>query len=116
MPPTAPTAHSAKPICAPLARLAAGLFCIALALPVGARDSRVPREFKRLHVCPATDLPRGPCPGWIIDHIIPLCAGGPDRIDNLQWQMTADAKAKDREEARLCRALRKKTLAPLLTS
>ena len=41
-------------------------------------------EFKRLRPCPATGQARGPCPGYVVDHIIPLCAGGPDRPDNMQ--------------------------------
>jgi hypothetical protein len=63
--------------------------------------------FKRDHPCPATSLPRGACPGWIVDHIVPLCAGGPDAPNNMQWQTVAAAKAKDREEMRQCRALKK---------
>jgi hypothetical protein len=40
-----------------------------------------------------------------VDHIIPLCAGGADAPSNMQWQTTAEAKAKDREEMKTCRAL-----------
>lgn len=32
--------------------------------------------------------------------------GGPARPENMQWQTVADAKAKDREEMRLCRSMR----------
>ena len=56
----------------------------------------------RLHRCPATSKPRGSCPGYIIDHVIPLCAGGPDSSVNMQWQTVAAAKIKDREERRQC--------------
>lgn len=59
-------------------------------------------EFQRQHPCPATGSPRGPCPGWIVDHVTPLCAGGPDEVTNMQWQTTEDAKDKDREERRQC--------------
>ena len=46
-------------------------------------------------------------PGYIVDHIIPLCAGGPDSIENLQWQTVEEAKEKDKLERKMCRELRK---------
>ena len=42
-------------------------------------------------------------PGHVIDHIVPLACGGRDSPDNMQWQTTAEAKAKDRVERRGCR-------------
>lgn len=71
------------------------------------RSATAVREFKRLSPCPDTGKSRGSCPGWIVDHIIPLCAGGADAASNMQWQTVADAKAKDRDEYAQCRALRK---------
>lgn len=59
-------------------------------------------EFKRQQPCPSTGLPRGPCHGYIIDHVTPLCAGGADAPSNMQWQTIPEAKAKDRNERRLC--------------
>jgi hypothetical protein len=44
-----------------------------------------------------------PCPGYVIDHVQPLCAGGPDRRENMQWQAAAEARIKDRWERRICR-------------
>lgn len=44
-------------------------------------------------------------PGYVVDHTIPLCAGGPDTPSNMQWQLVAEAKVKDRFEVALCRAL-----------
>lgn len=70
------------------------------------RSGAVLAEFQRAHPCPSTGLPRGPCPGYIKDHKIPLCAGGRDHPDNLQWQTVAEAKAKDVAEWRECRLLR----------
>lgn len=64
-------------------------------------------QFKRLHPCPATGQARGPCPGYVVDHIQPLCAGGADAPRNMQWQTVADGKVKDRAERRECRALRR---------
>lgn len=55
-------------------------------------------EFRRLNPCPATGLVKGPCAGYVIDHIKALACGGPDAPENMQWQTVADAKAKDRWE------------------
>lgn len=53
--------------------------------------------------CPATGLPTGACPGYQVDHVIPLACHGPDEMGNMQWQAIADAKAKDRVERAGCR-------------
>jgi hypothetical protein len=62
------------------------------------RSQAAKNAFKREHPCPATHLPTGPCPGYIIDHIIALKRGGADSPSNMQWQTVEDAKAKDRVE------------------
>lgn len=49
------------------------------------RSSKVLSAFKRIHLCPVTKLPTGPCAGWSIDHILPLACGGCDAVWNLQW-------------------------------
>lgn len=49
------------------------------------RSSAVLREFKKLHPCPATHLRTGSCPGWQMNHVIPLASGGCDAIFNIQW-------------------------------
>ena len=69
----------------------------------GAKDS-----FKRLHPCPATGRASGPCPGYVIDNIVPLCASGPDAAYNMQWQATAQSKEKDRWERTQCNAFPKR--------
>lgn len=77
-------------------------------------EARIPRShaaidaFKRAHACPSTGRPRGRCRGYIIDHVIPLCAHGADAPRNMQWQTVAAAKVKDRGERRECAALRRK--------
>lgn len=81
------------------------LILAALVAAPAAAESRSPTaraEFKRLHPCPATGSPRGACPGWVIDHVVPLACGGVDAPANMQWQTKADAAAKDREERRGC--------------
>jgi hypothetical protein len=45
-----------------------------------------------------TGATRGPCAGYVIDHIQALKHGGADSPDNMQWQTREAAKAKDRLE------------------
>jgi hypothetical protein len=79
---------------------------ISLALPSafahsGERIKRDPSQrlaFVKMNPCPATGKTRGRCPGWVVDHIIALKHGGPDRPDNMQWQTIEEAKHKDRWE------------------
>ena len=54
--------------------------------------------FKKLHLCPSTGKAKGACPGWVVDHVIPLACGGKDLPINMQWMTAADAKAKDKWE------------------
>ena len=49
------------------------------------RRADVRAAFKRLHPCPATARAVGACPGWQIDHVIPLACGGCDSVGNAQW-------------------------------
>src|SRR4051812_8828732 len=73
---------------------------------VGAETYRDPTQraaFVKVHPCPATGKVRGACPGYVVDHIKPLCAGGADHPKNMQWQTIADAKVKDREERKICK-------------
>jgi hypothetical protein len=59
--------------------------------------------FIRENPCPVTGLRRGSCPGWEVDHIQPLCAGGPDKKENLQWLSVEDHRFKTRVDVRECR-------------
>jgi hypothetical protein len=38
----------------------------------------------------------------VVDHVIPLCAGGADTPVNMQWQTVDAGKAKDRAERAQC--------------
>jgi hypothetical protein len=60
-------------------------------------------EFKRLAPCPSTSERRGKCPGYQIDHIQPLCAGGPDSHSNMQWLSVGEHKKKTARDVRYCR-------------
>src|SRR5437868_3616872 len=42
------------------------------------RDVHQRAAFVKLHPCPATGKAKGPCLGYVVDHIKPLCAGGAD--------------------------------------
>ena len=66
------------------------------------RSASVKREFQLTHPCPATGRTSGACPGYVKDHVNPLKCGGPDAVSNMQWQTTADAKAKDKWETKGC--------------
>jgi len=58
--------------------------------------------FKHAHPCPANGAVKGRCPGYIVDHIVPLCACGADKPANMQWQTLAESRAKDRLENQQC--------------
>jgi hypothetical protein len=63
-----------------------------------ARSAAAKRSFEKSHPCPSTGKSGGACPGYVVDHVTPLKRGGPDAPSNMQWQTTAEAKAKDRVE------------------
>jgi len=54
--------------------------------------------FRETHPCPATGKIKGACPGYVVDHIVPIKRGGGDNPMNMQWQTVEDAKLKDRWE------------------
>ena len=73
-----------------------------------ARSTAAVNAFKRANTCPATGkASTASCPGYIVDHIKPLCACGEDSPNNMQWQTLADSKAKDKLEDAECAALKK---------
>lgn len=68
-----------------------------------ARDRSVRRDFHRSNPCPSTGRTSGACPGYVVDHVVPLCAGGLDDPTNMQWQDRESARHKDRGERAQCR-------------
>lgn len=72
----------------------------------GYRSAKAKHDFKSAQPCPATGKSRGACPGWVIDHVIPLACGGADAPSNMQWQTLEDAKAKDKWERKSCQRRR----------
>lgn len=73
------------------------------AIPCTERTTAARNAFQRAHPCPSNGQQQGPCPGYVVDHVVPLCAGGPDDPKNMQWQTISAAKEKDVEESSLCR-------------
>lgn len=53
--------------------------------PMPNRSQRVIYEFRKQHPCPATGVTTGACPGWEVDHVIPLACCGKDELINLRW-------------------------------
>jgi hypothetical protein len=63
-----------------------------------ARDPRASSSFKKQHPCPSTGKAYGSCPGYTVDHVVPLKRGGADAPHNMQWQTNEAAKQKDKWE------------------
>lgn len=82
----------------------------AISMGLGARTERSAAEvlaFKRQNPCPATGKRSGACPGHQVDHANPLCAGGADHRDNMQWLTIEEHRMKTRSDVRMCRNFRK---------
>lgn len=71
-----------------------------------ARDPAKVREFRQTHACPSTGQFTGACKGYVVDHIMPLCAGGLDEPRNMQWQEYKQSLIKDNLERELCRRVK----------
>lgn len=69
------------------------------------RRSDVRHAFRQFHPCPVTGGLSSKCPGWEIDHVIPLACGGCDAVSNMQWLptglKTAAKVGKDRFERKI---------------
>lgn len=85
------------------ALIAALLLLTAGLVDAAPRSMAARAEFQRANPCPATGKARGACPGYVVDHVVPLCAGGADDPSNMQWQTREQAKVKDAFERRQCR-------------
>ena len=78
--------------------------CAAQQAPATKRSNTTPRAFQQAHPCPSTHQAKGTCPGWQRDHIKPLCAGGPDTIDNMQWLTIEQHRTKTKTDLAACRS------------
>jgi hypothetical protein len=70
------------------------------------RRTAVLTAFQRTHPCPSTGLTDKACPGWAMDHVVPLACGGCDAVWNLQWlpnslKSCAGTVCKDRFERKI---------------
>lgn len=63
-------------------------------------------EFHQVVPCPATGDVGRPCPGHEIVHIVPLCAGGPHLVSNMEWWPRAKAREKGQHDTQECRKAR----------
>jgi 5-methylcytosine-specific restriction endonuclease McrA len=70
--------------------------------PKPKRDPRARAAFRRLKPCPATGQKKGACPGYEIDHVVPLAAGGADAPHNMQWLTRKQHREKTRRERQAC--------------
>jgi len=79
---------------------------MSLDIEVGTKRAPTPamNQFRK-----QTGYPNGR-PGWVIDHLVPMCAGGPDDVANLQWQDRTASYRKDVFERALCVAMKKQGL------
>ena len=62
------------------------------------RSSQAKHDFMKSNPCPSTGRTSGACPGYVVDHVVPLKRGGADKPNNMQWQTLQEAKAKDKRE------------------
>ena len=62
------------------------------------RNPAMRSVFLSQNPCPSTGKTKGACPGYVVDHIVPIKRGGGDNPYNMQWQLIVDAKEKDRWE------------------
>lgn len=86
--------------------LALTVACALLAAKANAdplRSRALRSEFQRLNPCPATGERRGACPGYEVDHIQALCAGGRDELENLAWLAVEAHRDKTRRDVAACR-------------
>lgn len=88
--------------------LVAALFGLPTASAKTHRSHSAIAAFKHQQPCPANGKTSGPCPGYVIDHVKPLCAGGADDPSNMQWQTVEEGKAKDRIEREQCRGMQQR--------
>jgi hypothetical protein len=63
-----------------------------------ARSAAQRRAFAMATPCPATGSVSLRCPGYVIDHVVPLKRCGADAPHNMQWQTIEEAREKDRWE------------------
>lgn len=77
------------------------IVCACANSPTEAAKKRNPsarKAFMLTSPCPSTNKFKGACPGYVVDHIVPIKRGGGDHPYNMQWQTLQESKQKDRWE------------------
>lgn len=67
------------------------------------RSHAARRDFRQARPCPSTGRRSGACPGYQIDHAVPLKCGGADAPLNMQWLTVQMHAQKTAREATSCR-------------
>lgn len=81
------------------------LISLLLSVEVNAKCVTTKRDMHQRYLfMKSTGYPHGR-KGYIIDHITPLCAGGADKVSNMQWQSVEEAREKDIKEKAFCHRL-----------
>jgi hypothetical protein len=83
----------------------------AAAQPIHRSQAEI-RAFRAENPCPVTGRRSGPCKGWAVDHVRPLCAGGEDKPGNMQWIADPDHRFKTLVDVRECRKLARMARTP----
>lgn len=86
------------------ATIAAAVILAAVSTLADARSRQARAHFQHEQPCPVNGKRSGKCPGYVVDHVVPLACGGADASSNMQWQTKAAGKAKDKWERRGCRS------------
>lgn len=89
-----------------------GLLLFIFTLFAEARDPAQIRAFKAANTCPATGRIEVKCKGYVVDHRIPLCGGGEDTPNNMQWQKRKVSFDKDVAERAYCNCLHRQHTKP----
>ena len=65
------------------------------------RRSAVIAVYRHEHPCPVTGKITGACPGWAINHVVPLACGGCDAVSNMMWMRNDVKKIVDGYERKI---------------
>lgn len=82
-----------------------GSIALASTLVPTKRSPTQAANFRAANPCPGTGKIQKWCKGYVVDHVIPLCAGGTDAPSNMQWQEKEASYEKDKLERAECAKL-----------
>jgi hypothetical protein len=67
------------------------------------RNPAARRALQSGNPCPVNGRTSGACPGYVVDHVVPLKRGGADNPSNMRWQTAAEAENRSYLRLRLGR-------------